>query len=132
MIKFFRLFQQICSIVSSSPKIFKQRLWGHFWSTYKKGYTVFVQTNPEGNELVLAFQRPILPTDVKEGVLLPTTRTLIKRRGGKRRTVIRLTPETARALHAVLGRALEDIKAKEAQKKLDEKMTIFLTAFTME
>jgi hypothetical protein len=85
-----------------------------FWQTYRKGATVTVSVpDSDGARILLQCQRPIEASDVKDGVLLPTTWSGIKRRGAKRQSGMCLSLEGAEALHTLLGEAIKDAKKKQ-------------------
>lgn len=101
-----------------------------FWHSNKKGSTVSVSVPDfDGEKLVLLFQRPIEVSDVKEGKLVPLAWSEVKRRGGKCKTGLALSLESAESLHAVLGEALKDAKAKQRRKVFSEQVLNFFFSY---
>lgn len=75
-------------------------------------------------------QRPLGLGDCdKDGKFIPVVKTEIKRRGSKRKTFFLLQFETAKALHDVLGKVIENAEAKQEQMEWDR--TLFHVVTTM-
>ena len=83
-------------------------------------------------KLFLLFQRPIEGSDVKDGKLVPTAWSKVNRRGGKRQTGLTLSFESAETLHAVLGEAIKDAKAKQRRKAYSEQALNFFLSYVAE
>ena len=131
MLKFFRqLLRRRDSFVLDPLGILEEQPPRRFWHSNKKGATVSVSVpDYDGGKLILLFQRPIEVSDVKDGKLVPSAWTKVRRRGGKRQTGLTLSLESAEALHVVLGAALKDAKAKQYRKTFGERVLNFLFSY---
>lgn len=96
-----------------------------FWETMKyrkfwrsdQGSSIVACVYPnEGIEIL--FQRPIKPSDIEDGKLVSAVFSGVKHRGGKRQVCIKLPLDRAEMLHEVLGRAIEDARAKRNCRNL--------------
>jgi|GEM_PF-4829826 len=74
--------------------------------------TYVVGNSPE-QDIIVSFQKKIGKSDIVDGKLVTAAAQYVIRRGGKRRTVLRITPATARELISVLNTTLADIERKE-------------------
>ena len=130
MKRFIQLIRRVWSLMTRSPECFKKREGMCLRCTYKKGHTVFVETSPDGDVIGIMLQRPLELTDRnKDGKLIPVVKSEIKRRGSKRKTFFLLPFETAKALHDVLGKVIEDARAKQEQVEWDR--ALFHMVMTM-
>jgi Fe-S cluster assembly ATPase SufC len=121
------------SFVIDPFELLEERPPRRFWQSYKKGSMVSVSVpDYDGEKLVLLFQRPIEVSDVKDGKLVPSAWSEAKRRGGKRQTGLTLSLESAETLHAVLGEALKDAKAKQRRKAFSERAVNFFFSYVAE
>lgn len=129
--KLFQLIRSTWSMLNRSPEFFKKREGMGLRCTYKKGHTVFVETSPDGDVIGIMLQRPLeLPDRNKDGKLIPVVKTEIKRRGSKRKTFFLLQFETAKALHDVLGKVIENAEAKQEQVEWDRALFHVVTTMT--
>lgn len=121
MLKSFRqLLSLYFAVLAHSCGFLEKLVPRKFWHSNKKGSTVSISVPDDGERLVLLFQRPIKPSDVKDGKLLSTTWMRITRRGGKRQTGMVLSFQSAETLHRLLGAALQDARAKQCANGLYE------------
>lgn len=68
------------------------------------------------DRLSIELERKIECGDVVKGRLMPSTTEIIKHRGGKRWTGIKVSYEDAEALYDTLGRALKDVRKRRADR----------------
>lgn len=130
MRRLIQLIRAMWSLVNRSPKFSTKRRSMLIGRTFKKGHTVCVCINPDGNWFDLLFQRPLgLEDRDKDGKFINPPASWIKRRGGKRQTVIRIGLESAKALHLVLGKAIKNAEEKQEQVEWDR--TLFHMVDTM-
>lgn len=95
----------------------------HFFTRIPHGPTV--STYVVGGfhpDIRVRIEQKITNACVKNGKLIPFTSETIKRRGGKRHINSGLTLEYARALHASLGKALEEADRRIAYARRLEQM----------
>jgi hypothetical protein len=79
----------------------------------RSGGTVIAGVSGDGDgPIQLVFTKRIERSDVVKGRLLPTSREMVKRRGGKRLTTITLSYESAEALYQALKPALKDARRR--------------------
>ncbi len=115
------LFFLFCSSSFNPLILLKDRPVLGFRSSYRKGSVVSVSAPDfEGEKIVLFFQRPIKGSDVKDGKLVPSVWSDVKRRGGKRQTGLTLSFEGAQALHTVLGKTLEEVENRRKLRAFGE------------
>ena len=134
MFGFFKRHMRPRASLPNDPfELLEERLPRRFWHSNKKGSVVSISVpNYDGEKLVLLFQRPIQTSDVKDGKLVPSAWSEVKRRGGKRQTGLMLSLESAETLHAVLSEALKDAKAKQLRKEFSERALTFLFSYFAE
>ncbi len=99
------------------PMVYRKRLGS--------GRTVSVFVSDEClelNKLVIRFERKIEASDVVAGKLVPVTLERVKRRGGKRRTSLALSYESAEALQLALKGALKDARKRRFWHNLSNRL----------
>lgn len=74
------------------------------------------------DSLMLIFERRIEQSDVVNGKLVPVSSERVKRRGGKRKLVFKLSYEGAEDLHRLLGQALKDTRHRRRARDFFERM----------
>lgn len=122
-----RVFRLFTALSVNPFELLKEHEPLRFWRSQKNGSVVSIHVPAQaGANLTLMLQRPIVYNDVKNGRLLSSAWTGVKKRGGKRQTAIILSVENAEALHLVLGKALNDARAK---KRHAESLAQILTPF---
>lgn len=101
-----------------------------FWSSNKKGSMVSVSiSSVDSEQLALLFQRPIELSDVREGKLVPSAWSGVKRRGGKRQTCVTLSLESAEMLRMILSEAIKDAKIKQRRKLFKERILNLVSSY---
>ena len=130
MLGFFKKFLRPRPRLAIDPyELLQERPPRRFWHSTKGSMVAVSVPDLDGARLVLLFQRPIGMSDVQDGKLVPAARSEVKRRGGKRQTSLMLSLESAETLHAVLGEALKDAKAKQRRKLFSERAFHILSAY---
>lgn len=121
----------LCMEDTDSFGLFETQQPRSFRLRYKPRSTVVAALADDlsGERLTVMFQRPIESSDVEDGKLLPTAYMGRSERGGKRQTILHISLESAEALHAVLGKAIEVSKMKRRQRIFTEGITkLFLSS----